>query len=111
MHPFLRAGHYPLGRAVVRRLSHQLPAARRNDARAGVEVDHSSLNRWVIKYTPALDKSFRQRKRSVGTNWRLDETYIRVKGQWVRISSTGYYFRTRPFDILISLLGQRNLAP
>ena len=54
----------------------------------GVEVDHSSLNRWVLKYTPALDKTFRQRKRSVGTSWRmalgqpLDETYIRVKGQW-----------------------------
>ena len=48
----------------------------------GVEVDHSSLNRWVIKYTPALDKAFRQRKRSVGTSWRLDETYIRVKGHW-----------------------------
>ena len=60
----------------------------------GVEVDHSSLNRWVIKYTSALDKAFRQRKRSVGISWRmalalghpvgqpLDETYIRVKGQW-----------------------------
>ena len=48
----------------------------------GVEVDHSSLNRWVLKYTPALDKAFRQRKRAVGTSWRLDETYIRVKGQW-----------------------------
>ena len=54
----------------------------------GVEVNHSSLNRWVLKYTPALDKEFRQRKRSVGTSWRmalgqpLDETYIRVKGQW-----------------------------
>ena len=48
----------------------------------GVEVDHSSLNRWVLKFTPALDKTFRQRKRAVGTSWRLDETYIRVKGQW-----------------------------
>ena len=48
----------------------------------GVEVDHSSLNRWVTKYTPALDKAFRQRKRSVGVSWRMDETYIRVKGQW-----------------------------
>jgi putative transposase len=48
----------------------------------GVEVDHSSLNRWVLKYTPVLDKVFRQRKRPVGTSWRLDETYIRVKGQW-----------------------------
>ena len=54
----------------------------------GVEVDHSSLHRWVLKYTPALDKAFRQRKRSVSTSWRmalgqpLDETYICVKGQW-----------------------------
>ncbi len=48
----------------------------------GVEVDHSSLNGWVLKYTPVLDKVFRQRKRPVGTSWRLDETYIRVKGQW-----------------------------
>ena len=54
----------------------------------GVEVNHSSLNSWVLKYTPAPDKTFRQRKRSVGTSWRmalgqpLDETYIRVKGQW-----------------------------
>ena len=47
-----------------------------------VAVDHSSLNRWVLKCTPALDKTFRQRKRFVGTSWRLDETYIRVKGQW-----------------------------
>ena len=37
----------------------------------GVEVDHSSLNRWVLKFTPALDKTFRQRKRAVGTSGRL----------------------------------------
>jgi transposase-like protein len=47
-----------------------------------VEVDHSSLNRWVLKYTPVLDNVFGQRKRPVGASWRLDETYIRVKGQW-----------------------------
>ena len=45
-------------------------------------MDHSSLNGWVLKFTPALDKTFRQRKRAVGTSWRLDETYIRLKGQW-----------------------------
>jgi transposase-like protein len=32
----------------------------------GVEVDHSSLNRWVIKYVPLLDEAFRARKRRVG---------------------------------------------
>ena len=46
----------------------------------GVEVDHSSLNRWVLKYTPQLEKAFRQRKRPVGSSWRMDETYISVKG-------------------------------
>src|SRR5438552_3584527 len=51
-------------------------------AERGVEVDHSSLNRWVLKYTPLLEMAFRRRKRGVGSSWRLDETYVRVKGQW-----------------------------
>jgi len=50
--------------------------------RGDVEVDHSSLNRWVLKYTPLVEMAFRQRKRSVGTSWRMDETYISVKDQW-----------------------------
>ena len=36
-----------------------------------VEVDHSSLNGWVLKFTPALGKTFRQCKRAVGISWRL----------------------------------------
>ena len=48
----------------------------------GVEVDHSSLNRWVLRFTPLLEQAFRKRKRAVGTSWRVDETYISVKGQW-----------------------------
>ena len=36
----------------------------------------------MLKYAPALEKQFRQRKRPVGTSWRLDETYVEVKGQW-----------------------------
>ena len=51
-------------------------------AERGVEVDHSSLNRWVLKYTPLLEMAFRRGKRPVGSSWRLDETYISVKGQW-----------------------------
>jgi putative transposase len=38
-----------------------------------VEVDHATLNRWVLKYIPQLEQSFRVRKRLVGTSWRLDE--------------------------------------
>ena len=47
-----------------------------------VEVDHSSLNRWVLKYVPLLDHAFRARKRRVGASWRIDETYVRIRGQW-----------------------------
>ena len=48
----------------------------------GVEIDHSTLNRWVPKYVPLLDKQFRARKRPAGPSWRMDETYIKVKGTW-----------------------------
>ena len=48
----------------------------------GVEVDHSTLNRWVVKYVPLLDEQFRKRKRPVGSSWRMDETYVRIKGVW-----------------------------
>jgi putative transposase len=48
----------------------------------GVEVDHSTLNRWVLKYIPSLEAQFRTRKRPVGSSWRLDETYVKVKGVW-----------------------------
>ena len=48
----------------------------------GVEVDHSTLNRWVVKYVPLLDRQIRDRKRPVGGSWRLDETYVKVKAQF-----------------------------
>ena len=48
----------------------------------GVEVDHSTLNRWVVKYVPVVDQQFRAGKRPVGSSWRLDETYVKVKGNW-----------------------------
>ena len=47
-----------------------------------MEVDHSTLNRWVLKYVPLLDQQFRACKRPVGASWRMDETYVRVKGAW-----------------------------
>ena len=37
----------------------------------GVEADHSSLNRWVLKFTPLLEQAFRKRKLAVGSSWRM----------------------------------------
>jgi putative transposase len=48
----------------------------------GVHVDHATINRWVIKYSPLLEAAFHRRKRPVWVSWRMDETYIRVKGEW-----------------------------
>jgi putative transposase len=48
----------------------------------GISVDHSTVHRWAMKLLPVLEKAFRLRKHSVGKSWRMDETYIKVKGQW-----------------------------
>jgi putative transposase len=49
----------------------------------GVAVDHATLiNRWVLKYSPQLEEAFHRRKRPVWLSWRMDETYIKVGGQW-----------------------------
>ena len=48
----------------------------------GIKVDHATIQRWVFKFTPLVEQQFRKRKKSVGKRWRMDETYIKVKGQW-----------------------------
>jgi transposase-like protein len=48
----------------------------------GVRVDHATINRWVVKFSPLLLKAARIHRTAVGKRWRLDETYIRVRGQW-----------------------------
>jgi putative transposase len=48
----------------------------------GVAVDHSSINRWEIRFLPLLEKAFRKHKHAVGSSWRMDETYIKVNGAW-----------------------------
>jgi transposase-like protein len=56
-------------------------------AERNIHFDHSTLNRWVIKYAPQLEAIFRKKKRLVSGSWRMDETYIKIKGLWV------YYYR------------------
>ncbi|BDC46079.1 hypothetical protein PTKU15_93760 [Paraburkholderia terrae] len=51
-------------------------------AERGISVDHSTVHRWAIKVLPVLEKAFRRHKKAVGRSWRMDETYIKVRGQW-----------------------------
>jgi hypothetical protein len=48
----------------------------------GVSVDHATVHRWVLKYSPQLADAFHRHKRPVGRTWQMDETSIRVKGEW-----------------------------
>ena len=47
-----------------------------------IKVNHATIQRWVFKFTPFVEQQFRKRKKSVGKRWRMDETYIKVKGEW-----------------------------
>ncbi|QRM33604.1 IS6 family transposase [Microvirga sp. VF16] len=49
----------------------------------GIQVDHTTLFRWIQVYAPELDKRIRPHLRMTNGSWRVDETYIRVKGKWV----------------------------
>ena len=51
-------------------------------AERGIKVDHSTINRWVIKYAPELLKNFKLKKKAVNKSWQMDETYIKNKGKW-----------------------------
>jgi transposase-like protein len=48
----------------------------------GVRVDHSTINRWVLNYAPELDKRIRPHLKPTNDSWRVDETYIEIKGAW-----------------------------
>ena len=56
-------------------------------AERGVNVDHATLNRWVVKYSPLIAAKAQAKKRPTAVSWRMDETYIRVKGKGM------YYYR------------------
>ncbi|MGO1164042.1 IS6 family transposase [Brucella sp. C7-11G] len=51
-------------------------------AERGEEVDHATLNRWVVRYSPQIAARAQSRKRPTLGSWRVDETYIKVKGKW-----------------------------
>jgi transposase-like protein len=51
-------------------------------AERGVIVSHTTIMRWVIRYVPEVEKRWHRFARSIGSSWRVDETYISVKGKW-----------------------------
>ncbi len=75
-----------------------------------IKVDHSTINRWVIQYATLLENELcRNYKRSVGVSWRMDETYIKIKGVW------HYLYRAidnigNTVDFILSKIGDETAA-
>ena len=70
-------------------------------AERGIGLAHTTILRWVQRDVPDFEKRWNQYARAVGDSWRVDETYIKVKGQWV------YLYRAvdkqgRTVDFLLS---------
>jgi transposase-like protein len=53
-----------------------------------VKVDHTTIMRWVHQYSPEIEKKIRRHLRPTSDSWKVDETYIKVKGKWK------YFYRT-----------------
>ena len=72
----------------------------------GVEVDHTTMYRWVRRFAPELEKRLRRHLRPCRGPWHVDETYIRVGGEW------RYLYRTvdgtgQTIEFLLSASGTR----
>ncbi len=48
----------------------------------GLSVDHTTIYRWVMTYAPQIEQKARKYLKSTNDSWRVDETYIKVKGKW-----------------------------
>ena len=51
-------------------------------AERGINVDHSTLHRWILRITPIFNKIALRYKKPVQQFWHIDETYIKIKGHW-----------------------------
>jgi IS6 family transposase len=51
-------------------------------AERGIDVDHTTVYRWVQRFTPLLAEAARPCRHAVGDRWQVDETYVKVAGRW-----------------------------
>ena len=70
-------------------------------AERGVEVDHVTVYRWVLRFTPLLADAAKPCRHAVGDRWQVDETYVRVAGQWRHVYRPVDQFG-QAVDVLVS---------
>jgi IS6 family transposase len=70
-------------------------------AERGVEVDHVSVYRWVLRFTPLLADAARPCRHVVGDGWYVDETYVKVAGRWRYVYLAADQF-SQVIDVFVS---------
>ena len=72
----------------------------------GISLTHTTILRWVQHYTPEFEKRWQRHARPVGGSWRIDETYVKVRGEWAYVcravdkaGKTVDFFLSRQRDI------------
>lgn len=74
------------GGGLVSAVSAQLPDLEEMFQERGFEVDHGTINRWVLAYAPLIEKRLRQFRRPHCGSVRIDETYVKIRGKWRYLS-------------------------
>lgn len=49
----------------------------------GVEISYTTILRWVVQYVPEFEKRWNRYARRIGSSWRVDETYVSIRGKWL----------------------------
>src|SRR6202790_2888278 len=84
-------------------------------AERGLHADHVTVWRWVQRYAPELQRCLRRHLRPTNDSWRLDETYVRVKGKWRylyrAVDPTGADERPDVFADVWRCNGPRRVSP
>jgi putative transposase len=79
-------------------------------AERGVAVDHATLNRWVVRCSPQIADQAHMRKRRTANSWRVDETYLKMRGQWTylyrAVDRDGQTIEIRQIKYLNNILEQ-----
>ena len=65
----------------------------------GLLMAHTTIMRWVHHYVPEFERRWNRFARSVGPSWRVDETYVKIRGKWVYLCPGGRSRRRRPWTL------------
>ena len=57
-------------------------------AERGISLAHTTIMRWIVRYVPEFEKRWNCFACQAGASWRVDETYVKIKGRWTALSTS-----------------------